>query len=150
MIGAYNCTFNKKTLFIYKCNTDVRGYTIRKQNWVAIMSENEGLSTKVKANIEKEYLSKIKVRMLVEKNKAIKKLKETQNEILGVIQNNVDLDENAVEKKVEDEEDNFAEEFKRVEETVSNMTYTVYLMNRHLKNMSGKNDGLETELNKAK
>lgn len=30
IIGAYNCSVNKKTLFVYKCKTDVQGYMLRK------------------------------------------------------------------------------------------------------------------------
>lgn len=33
IIGAYNCTFNKKTIFVYKSVSDVSGYMLRKQPW---------------------------------------------------------------------------------------------------------------------
>lgn len=39
IIGGYNCTFNKKTLFVYKSKTDVSGYMLRKQIWLQLMNE---------------------------------------------------------------------------------------------------------------
>ena len=33
IIGAFNCTFNKKTSFVYKSKTDVSGYMVRKRPW---------------------------------------------------------------------------------------------------------------------
>ena len=32
-IGFYNCTFNKRTMFVYKVNNYFKGMTIRKTNW---------------------------------------------------------------------------------------------------------------------
>ena len=37
MVGAYNCCHNMRTMFIYKCQTDCSGYSIRKSNWNSIM-----------------------------------------------------------------------------------------------------------------
>jgi zinc protease len=30
VIGAYNCTFSERSLFVYRCRTDCQGYYIRK------------------------------------------------------------------------------------------------------------------------
>jgi hypothetical protein len=34
VIGAYQCTFNKRSMFIYKTVTVCKGYSIRKVNWL--------------------------------------------------------------------------------------------------------------------
>lgn len=31
VIGAFNCTFNKKTMFIYKASSNIEAFSIRKQ-----------------------------------------------------------------------------------------------------------------------
>jgi hypothetical protein len=41
VVGAYNCTFNKKTIFIYKVLSMFTGYTIRKINWFRIIQNEE-------------------------------------------------------------------------------------------------------------
>ena len=33
IIGGYNCTFNTKTMYVYKCASRVEGYIIRKHAW---------------------------------------------------------------------------------------------------------------------
>lgn len=39
ILGAYGCTFYKRAIFIYKANTDCKGYFIRKINWLRLMTE---------------------------------------------------------------------------------------------------------------
>lgn len=41
VIGAYNCTFNKKTLFIYKVSSDMNCFSIRKLNWIRHINDPE-------------------------------------------------------------------------------------------------------------
>ena len=33
MIGAYNCTFNKRAIFFYKAETEITGYYMTKLEW---------------------------------------------------------------------------------------------------------------------
>lgn len=33
VVGAHNCTFNKRSMFVYKTITDCKGYSIRKLKW---------------------------------------------------------------------------------------------------------------------
>ena len=37
VIGAYNCTFSERSLFVYKCRTDCQGYYIRKNVWKQLL-----------------------------------------------------------------------------------------------------------------
>ena len=30
VVGAYNCSFNKRSMFIFRCKTECKGYFIRK------------------------------------------------------------------------------------------------------------------------
>lgn len=39
IIGGYNCTENKKTVFQYKCTTDVHGFMLRKEHWLNLLEE---------------------------------------------------------------------------------------------------------------
>ena len=44
MIGAYNCTFNKRAIFLYKCKSDCSGQFIRKEHWKDLMESFEVIS----------------------------------------------------------------------------------------------------------
>jgi hypothetical protein len=89
VVGAYNCTFDKKTIFIYKCKSEFSGYTIRKLNWLRIMKNDDYhfITEVVKNNVRTEYLIKIKNRVLLEQSKYIKLLKgrADTNQIVGLI-----------------------------------------------------------------
>lgn len=64
IIGAYNCAFNKKTLFLYKCKTDVYGLQIRKDEWQMLMADFGPISEYFIKSTTKEYMEKIKVKCL--------------------------------------------------------------------------------------
>jgi hypothetical protein len=76
VVGAFNCTFNKKTMFIYKAPTLFRGYTIRKLNWLKILMNEDyhNLAAVIKKNVRDEYFIKIKNRVLLEQGKYVKRL----------------------------------------------------------------------------
>ena len=48
VIGAYGLTFNVRALFQYKTFTSCEGYSIRKENWIRILKENEQIMGTVK------------------------------------------------------------------------------------------------------
>lgn len=60
VIGGYNCTFNKKAIFVYKCRSECEGYTIRKKYWLDILEEFENIAVYVKHNVEQDYMMNIK------------------------------------------------------------------------------------------
>ena len=74
IIGAYECTFNKKTIFVYKSKTDVKGYMLRKVLWQHLMNDHGKISEFFKENIEYKYLNDIKNRVLQEKHRYMKML----------------------------------------------------------------------------
>ena len=90
LIGGYNCTFNKKTLFVYKSKTDVSGYMLRKQVWLELMNEYGIISEYFRQNIEQTYLNNIKNKILIEKTKYLKSIDglEGNENILMVINKN--------------------------------------------------------------
>ena len=63
ILGAYNCSFNKRTMFLYKCHTKVEGYMLRKENWFEIMEEYEEIADILKENVKNEYTFKIKIKI---------------------------------------------------------------------------------------
>ena len=74
MVGAYNVSFNKRSLFIYKCSTDCHGYFIRKQKWVSILSQDKDIETFINQNVEKWYINQIKRKVLQLKEKDLMKM----------------------------------------------------------------------------
>lgn len=59
VIGAYNCIFDKKTLFLYKCFQRVRGYFIRRKNWKVLDENYPEIVEQFKENVEREYKTNI-------------------------------------------------------------------------------------------
>ena len=41
VVGIYNITYNKKTMFNYRVRHCYSGYTIRKDNWLSLMRNPE-------------------------------------------------------------------------------------------------------------
>lgn len=68
VVGAFNCTFNKKTIFIYRVHSMFTGYTIRKLNWLKIImdEEYEEIAEVIRNNFKEEYHLKIKNKVLLE------------------------------------------------------------------------------------
>lgn len=64
VIGGYNCTFNKKAIFVYKCRSECEGYTIRKKYWLEILETYENIAGYVKHNVEQDYMKNIKAKVL--------------------------------------------------------------------------------------
>lgn len=77
VVGAFNCTYNKKTIFIYKVKSEFKGLTIRKMKWLSILQNDDFhmISNVVKQNVSREYFLKIKNKVLLEQAKYIKQLK---------------------------------------------------------------------------
>lgn len=75
VIGGYNCTFDKRAIFCYRTKTLCEGYSVRKKNWMALISEDEfpSISKTLKRNVENDYLKNIKEKVLACKKKHIAK-----------------------------------------------------------------------------
>lgn len=75
IIGGYNCSFNRKNMFLYRCYSNIEGYMLRKESWYEMMEEYEEVAGILKENMKKEFFTKIKSKAMTEKRKFIKRLK---------------------------------------------------------------------------
>jgi hypothetical protein len=68
VIGAYNMTFNSKTIFLYQVKQTYYGFTIRKEQWNSIMFNEEyvDINSYIKNKVKTEYNNKIKKIMIAE------------------------------------------------------------------------------------
>lgn len=68
VIGAFNATFNKKTMFIYKASSEVNSYIIRKRQWVEHIDNPDfkDIATTLKYNVKKNFFSCIKDRIILQ------------------------------------------------------------------------------------
>ena len=74
LIGAYNCFENKKTVFIYKCNTQVKGFMIRKHIWRDLVKEIPELGNILRENVQIKYMRHIYLKVMHEKKQFLKKM----------------------------------------------------------------------------
>lgn len=75
VIGAYECMFNKRSAFIYTCLTEIEGLFIRKCVWEELDEQFESLMHCLKRNILLDYLMNIRIKVQVNKKKAIEMYK---------------------------------------------------------------------------
>jgi CRP-like cAMP-binding protein len=77
VIGIYNVTFDKKTIFIYKVSSMFEGFTIRRENWKNIIyaPEHEDITCFIRHKITEEYHKSIKMPLLKVHKKVIHGLK---------------------------------------------------------------------------
>lgn len=89
VIGGYNCTFNKKAIFVYKCRTECEGYTIRKKCWLEILETYEVIADYVKDNVQKDYQSVIRTKVLKAKEQYMLKIQRRADlqQIMTIIPN---------------------------------------------------------------
>ena len=78
-IGAYNCSFSTRSLFIYRCKTECIGYFIRKSAWMEILGMDEQIENYIKQNIENDYNNNIKRKVLTVKDMHIKKMAKRED-----------------------------------------------------------------------
>lgn len=81
VIGAFNCTFNKKTMFIYKASSDLNAYTIRKRDWVDHIENPDfkDIVTNLKSNVKDNFFKCIKDRIILQQQLFMSKMKAKQN-----------------------------------------------------------------------
>jgi len=74
VVGAYNCTFNIRSVFCYRCNSECEGYSIRKSHWLKIMNEYPEIAVVIKSNVVSEYNKSIRFKVIGAKKEHLKKL----------------------------------------------------------------------------
>ena len=68
MIGAYNCTFNKRAIFFYKTETEVTGYYMTKLEWQTLLENFPMIAENFKKNVIEDYMKNIKSKVLESKS----------------------------------------------------------------------------------
>ena len=74
VIGAYECMFNKRSAFIYTALTEIEGLFIRKSILNELREDFDHISFCFRRNILLEYLMNIRIKVVVNKKKAIETL----------------------------------------------------------------------------
>lgn len=89
VIGIFNVTFNRKTMFSYRVRHEFEGYTIRKDNWKQIINneEYELITNQMRRTIKEQFNNQIKHKVLQIYRKYIFKLRQRKDrgEILAVL-----------------------------------------------------------------
>ena len=77
VVGIFNITFNKKTMFNYKIKHCYDGYTIRNDNWKELVSNSEysEIIGHVKKQVLENFELEIKFKILEVYRKYIAKLR---------------------------------------------------------------------------
>lgn len=86
IIGAYQCTENKKCAFVSRACTDVHGFMIRKRIWSDLIESVPELSPYLKQNIKAEFIKNIYIKVIREKKRYLKSLesKKINNQVIMV------------------------------------------------------------------
>lgn len=79
LVGAYNCTYNKRTMFLYRCRSECKGYFIRKENWLEAISLNKEIGDYIKENVQNEYFDNILQKVMTAKKIHIDKLAQRKD-----------------------------------------------------------------------
>ena len=75
VIGAYECMFDKRSAFIYTALTEIEGFFIRKRKWEEFILQYDQISVCLRRNILLDYLMNIRIKVVVNKRKAMEMLK---------------------------------------------------------------------------
>ena len=54
-VGAFGCSFNKRSEFIYTALNDVHAYAIRKESWLDLLESNEEIAVLFKKKLAYNY-----------------------------------------------------------------------------------------------
>ena len=63
-IGAFNCVFFQKSMFIYKCKDEIEGYSIRRQRWLEVEEMYPNMIRELKVKIFSQYDKEIRTPLL--------------------------------------------------------------------------------------
>jgi len=111
IMGGFESCFQKKSMFIYKCNMEITGYGLRRKNWIEIEDEFDFMSKEFKRHVFKDYEDEIRNPLLEQKAKDMATL-ENRADLTSVIA----INDNADEVVAEIRDDLFEEEESEVSE----------------------------------
>ena len=94
IIGDQECTYNQKSMYIYKTHTVCLGHFIRKLNWLKIMNDFPEIAGHLKKNISKHFFF-VQVKINLKKRQEILRLKQRSDidQIMTVSSKNNDRDQ---------------------------------------------------------
>ena len=86
IIGAYQCTENKKCAFVSRAATDVHGFMLRKRIWIELLESVPELSPYLKQNIKAEFIKNIYIKVIREKKRFLRNLeqKNINNQVIMI------------------------------------------------------------------
>ena len=86
IIGAYQCTENKKCMFVSRAATDVHGFMLRKQIWSDLLESVPELSPYLRQNIKADFIKNIYIKVTMEKRRFLKNMesKNINNQVITV------------------------------------------------------------------
>ena len=86
VFGGFELFFGKKSMFIYKCNYEINGFAIRRDNWLALQEEDVFMTFDLKRNIFNDYVEEIRKPLLEHKMKdfAILENRADMNSIVAI------------------------------------------------------------------
>ena len=82
LIGGYNITFNKRSLFVYKTTSVCEGFSIRRKNWKSIMANHPKITPIIQERIRDLY-----------ENYMYNKLKSMKEKRIALIENRADYEQ---------------------------------------------------------
>ena len=79
VIGAYGCTFSQRSNYIVYAQTNIEGFFVRKENWMALLQRDEVIRNSLERKILMEQLIKLNPRIELDKKRKIIKLLERKD-----------------------------------------------------------------------
>lgn len=67
MIGAYNCTFNRRAIFFYRVCEDIGGFYVTKRCWRDLLNTYPEIGENFKKNVAEDYTNNISSKVLESK-----------------------------------------------------------------------------------
>ena len=74
IVADHGCTFNIKSQFIYKTQSQCTGFAIRKQSWQKLLSKYPEIAFQIKQMIITKYFLNIQLKVLTKKNQKLRQL----------------------------------------------------------------------------
>ena len=75
VIGEHECSFNQKSMYIYKTNTVCLGHSIRKLHWLRILTDFPEIASQLKKRVSKTYFFQ-QVKINLKKKQEIMRIKQ--------------------------------------------------------------------------
>jgi myosin-crossreactive antigen len=74
VIADHGCTFNHQSNFIYKTHSACEGYSIRKEKWNKLLSEETEITQQLKKRISVNYFYHLQIKINAKKASEIRRL----------------------------------------------------------------------------